>query len=75
MYSAASYCIPQLAPPFMFNTELLKLQAHFVALLNKMLFTSCTTSASFTLGWVFIALTPTRNTPSLHVIPDAAEVQ
>lgn len=47
----------------------------FVTLLNKMVFTSCTTSASFTLGWVFIALTRTRNTPSLHVILDVAEVR
>lgn len=40
-----------------------------------MVFTLCTTRASFTLGWVFIALTPTRNTPSLHVILNGAEVQ
>lgn len=44
-------------------------------LLNKMVFTSCTAGASFTLSWVFIAMTQTRNTPSLHVILDVAGVQ
>lgn len=76
MYSVPSYYIPWLAPPIVFNTlNWWSWWGDLVTLLNKMVFISCTTSASFTLGWVFIALTPTHDTPSLHVILDVAEVQ
>lgn len=49
---------PRLAPPTAFQPE-----GDSVTLLNKMVFTSCTISASFTLGWVFIPLTSTRRHP------------
>lgn len=49
---------PRLAPPTVFQPE-----GDSVTLLNKMVFTSCTISASFTLGWVFIPLTSTRRHP------------
>lgn len=70
------YCSPQLAPPIVLHTQRCwSCRLIFWHLLNKMFFTSCTTGASFTLGWLFIALTPTRHTPSPPVVLNVAEVR